>query len=853
MDKEFLKTGLTLAEVEKRREKFGSNKLAEQRKFSVLKLFFSQFTSPLIYVLFFAALVTFFLRDFNDMAIILLAVVVNTVLGFYQEYKAAKSLEALSAMLESWTEVIREGKRRKIHAEELVPGDVVVLTMGGKIPADGILIKAKDFTANEAVLTGESLPVDKKNLNDQDLGKLLKEGFSGKWLKQNQVFMGTSVVSGLGRMIVTEIGDKTKMGEIAVSLSSQEEGKTPLQKQLLHFSKILAILVGVISLIILFAGIITGKAFAEIFPTSVAIAVAAIPEGLVVTLTVILALGMQRILKRKALVRKLLAAETLGGVTVICADKTGTLTQGKMQVVQTEFEDKTLGILGVLLCNDLRDPLEVAMWDWGKEKLKGLKQTVSNTKSVEEILKIYARLNSKPFSPESKLILTLHKSPKKKKNLLFISGAPEVVLANCQLSPAKRKEWKKTFAQYGREGLRLVGLAHKFTGEGKKEVGYKDAREAEWLGIVVFEDPVRRGITEAFRTTQKAGIKIKVITGDYLETAKAVLHKLHILDGQLKPEQMMLGEELEKLSPEALKNKVNQIVLFARTSPQQKLRIVQALQERGEVVAMTGDGVNDAPALKKADVGIVVSTASDVSKETADMVLLDDNFSTIVDAVEEGRGIFDNIRKVILYLLSDSFSEVILVLGSIILGIPLPLTAAQILWINLITDGFPSLALTAEPKDKDLMSAKPRSPKDHLMDAEVKVLISVISIVTGLMTLFVFIWLFKENLMPLEKMRTIIFAMLGVDSLIYVFSCRSLRRPIWHDNFFKNPWLLAAVAGGFGLQLIALYIPFFQNFLGTMALSWREWGWTMLAAAIVIVIIEGIKWGFLHQKHQEEI
>ncbi|MFQ6003762.1 MAG: cation-translocating P-type ATPase, partial [Candidatus Zixiibacteriota bacterium] len=522
------------------------------------------------------------------------------------------------------------------------------------------------------------------------------------------------------------------MGKIGKRVEKVEEEKTPLQVQLGKLARILAIAVGGITLLIFLFGEYLGYEPLQMFTTSVAIAVAAIPEGLVVTLTVILALGMQRILAKKAVVRKLISAETLGSVTVICADKTGTLTEGKMRVVDAATSNqqpatREMLIRAAILCNDMRDPLEVAMWEWAEKELKTQK---ANVKTIQEK---YPRLDEIPFSPKHKYIATLHPG------LLFISGAPEVILGKCKIQNAKIKLWQRKLNEYGDKGYRLVGFGYKKTKKGKRKISHEDLKDFEWLGILVYEDPVRKGVKTALKECQKAGIKVKVITGDYVSTAVAILKQLDLkLDTET---QVMEGEELERISEKELAKRVAEVVLFARTNPEQKFKIVQALKEKGGVVAMTGDGVNDAPALKTADIGIVVGEASDVAKETADMVLLDSNFATIVHAVEEGRTIFENIKKVVLYLLADSFTEVILIGGSLALRLPLPVTAAQILWVNLVEDTLPGIALAFEPEEKEVMDEPPRPRGAPILDLELKTLIFIIGIFTDLVLFALFYWL----------------------------------------------------------------------------------------------------------------
>jgi Ca2+-transporting ATPase len=814
------KKGLTSEEARKRLEKFGPNELEKKKDFSSLKLLFSQFKSPLIYILVLAGLVTFFLRDFTDSIVIFAAVLLNTILGFYQERKAQKSLIALRSLLAPKAKVIRNGKRLVIEASKIVPGDLVILTIGGRIPADGVLIEATDFSVNEAILTGESMPVHKKTAQEVKQAE-----------KENTVFMGTIVTTGIAKMMVVKTGMATEMGKIGKQVSEVEEGETPLQAQLAKLAKVLAIVVGVITLVIFLFGEFLGYDHLEMFTTSVAVAVAAIPEGLVVTLTVILALGMQRILKKKAIVRKLLATETLGSVSVICADKTGTLTEGKMQVVKDDFTDRELGIKGAILCNDLRDPLEVSMWDWALQQ-NGEKSGKIDPKALQ---KEHPRLDEIPFSPKYKYIATLHPG------LLFLSGAPEVILNRCQGSNNDKQKWLKKFEDYGKKGYRIVGFAYQKVEKEKKKVKETDLKNFEWLGLLIYEDPVRKGVKEALKETQKAGIEVKVITGDYASTAMAVLEQLGL---KLDNNQVITGTELEKVSDKELEKRVDELVLFARTTPEQKLRIVKALKDKDEVVAMTGDGVNDAPALKQADIGIVVGDASDVAKETADIVLLDSNFATIVHAIEEGRTIFENIKKVVLYLLSDSFTEIILIGGSLLLKLPLPLTAAQILWVNLVEDSLPAIALAFEPEEKGIMDEPPRPRGASILDLELKTLIFIIGIFTDLLLFALFYWLIK-GFLHLEYIQSFMFVALGINSLFYVFACRSLRRPIFKYKLFGNKILNASVLFGFVLLGLAIYLTPLQILLKTHPLGVREWLFLIGIGLFNLFAIEITKWVFI--------
>lgn len=816
--------GLSQTEAEKRLKKFGENKLKQRAGMSWRRVLLDQFKSPLIYILLLASLITLLLGDVIDAGVIGAAVLLNTILGFYQEMKAERSLEALARMLTPTAKVIRDGGRQLIEASQVVPGDICILEIGERVPADGVVVEADSLSINEAILTGESAPVKKK--------------------KKSQLFMGTTISGGIGKMMVMKTGQATEVGKIAERLTETYEEKTPLQRQIGMFSKKLAWMVAGVSLLILAVGLAVGDPFVEIFATAVAVAVSAIPEGLAVSLTMILAIGMQRIFKRKALVRRLVAAETLGSVTVICADKTGTLTEGKMRVVKALTGlNPQLELLtkAAILCNDMRDPLEIGMHSWAlQQKLQG-RQIAAN-----EVAKQHPRLDEIPFDPKWRYIATLHRVESGK--LLFVSGAPEEIISRSKMTRPAAADWLKRFEAEGRKGRRLVGFAYKaMPPRHRATVIREDVKDLIWLGLLVYEDPVREGVKESLKAAQKAGIQVKVITGDYLATAKAVLKKLELLNGETQGDEVVMeGYELEKLSDEQLAARIDEVVLFSRTNPEQKLRIVQALQNKGEVVAMTGDGVNDAPAVKKADIGIVVESASAVAKETADMVLLDSNFRTIVAAVEEGRGIFVNLRKIILYLLSDAFAEVTLVLGSMVFGLPLPITAAQILWVNLVDDGLPDFALTVEPKPDDLMKRSPRGLGGALLDTEIKLLIGLISTVTGLLSLGLFWWYWRQT-GDLALARTMSFSLLAVSTLLYVFSCKSLKEPLWREKIFDNQWLLLAVAAGGAFQLAAIYLPHLQKILKTVALGVSEWAVILGMSLLVIAMIEGVKYAFNHR------
>lgn len=845
--------GLSENEVKEKLRVYGKNKIAEGKKWVGVKIFLSQFRSPLVYVLLFAAMVTFFLGEHVDTGVILFAVGVNTVLGFIQEYRAEKSLEALKNVLSPKAQVYREGKLEMVDVERLVPGDVVFLSDEHKVPADGVLIEEDGMFTGEAVLTGESAPVEKFDCEDERCGEVEKieemRGVFDQIDNKYLAFMGTEVKMGMGKMLVVKTGGETEMGKVASSIKKAPEERTPLQEKVAKLSRQLAILVGIISIIVLITGLLVGDELVEIFPTAVALAVAAIPEGLMVSLTVILAIGMQKILKRNAVVRKLTAAETLGSVDVICADKTGTLTEGKMRVTQAitglgkEEEGKVRELVrATVLCNDHRDPLEVGMSEWAYKKGEELEINVSSL--VEE----HSRVDGIPFTSKNRYKATLNEYDDGQR--FYISGAPELVVERSKLADEEKKKWKEKFAVMGSEGYRLVGFGYKDV-QGEKKVLDGKLAGMEWLGFLAYEDPVREGVGKVIEDVQKAGISVKVITGDYRETAVAILRQIGILGDDIEG-KVVEGSELEGLSSEELAKLIDEVVLFARTSPEQKLKIVEALKKKEHVVAMTGDGVNDAPALKRADIGVVVSNASEVSQETADMVLLDNNFKTIVAAIKEGRGIYDNLKRIIVYLLSDAFAEIIVVVVSIALRWPLPLVAVQILWINLVSDGFPDLALTVEPSERDVLADPPRKKSEHIVDSEVIVITGLISVVAAITTLGAFAYFWHGLEAEVVHARTVAFAMLGVNSLFYVFSSRSLSQPVWRVRIGRNKWLLWAVFVGLVLQVSVIYVPTLQNIFQTVALGWMEWVVIVGGSLLLMVVVEGVKFAYMKDKWLNE-
>ncbi|MFH1565622.1 MAG: HAD-IC family P-type ATPase [bacterium] len=831
------KEGLSTHQAGRLLNTFGYNLLPTQKPPSAFSILFSQFKNPLILILVISALITLYLRDFIDSVVISFAIFINTILGFLQEYKAQKDIYSLKKLFMQKARVLRSGKIIEISAKYLVPGDIVLLQTGQKTPADIRIIKESYLKVNEAALTGESAPVQ-KTASTLNVKRILAE-------RKNMLFWGTSIVGGSAKGVVVGTGLNTELGKIAQSIRETKKEPTPLQKSLASLSKTLAIAVIGITTLVFVIGFFSNIPALDMFTTSVALAVAAIPEGLAVSLTVVLAIGMQRIFKKKALVRELLSAETLGSVTAICVDKTGTLTEGNMKVVTWKLTDLSQTLKAAALCNDIQNQTEIALW----EKIRSI-----DGFDPQKIRETYKRISVIPFGSERKYMAVLIKEDED--FLIYVKGAPEKIVSWSKLSFTEKTEWFDISNKWANKGLRVLALAYKnpsvklknghISEKVSKELLHSNIESGlVFLGLIALADPVREGVKEALIECKNAGIKAIVITGDFRATAQAVMEELGI---KVKSEEIMEGDELESIGEEELRKRILGIKLFARITPSDKLKIVLSLKSLGQVVAVTGDGTNDAPALKGADIGIVVSSATEVARENADMILLDNNFNTIVKAVEEGRAIFDNIRKVALYLLSDSLSAIFLIVGALMFKLPLPLTAAQILWINLITDGFPNLALTIDPKRPDLMKEPPRKPEEPLLDNERKFLIFFISSVTGFGTLATFATFIKMS-NDLALSQTIAFAVLGMSSLIYVFSCRNLRVPLLKDkNVFSNKALVLAVAGGLFLQVIALYNPFLQKFLGLLPLNIYHWIIVILCSILVIILIEGIKTIFNRSK-----
>lgn len=839
-----LETGLTNKEAKKRLKKYGPNLIPEKGVTNPFIIFLKQFLSPLMFILLIAAILNAMTGDIKDTIVISIAVAMNVILGFIQEFKAEKSAYALKNFEVKHCNVKRNGKIINIETKNLVPGDIVFLSSGDIIPADIRLTKIINLTIEEAILTGESNPINK------DTDPIENEVVVGD--RKNIAFMGTSILSGKAEGVVTKTGSNSYLGQISEMVSKTKEEATPLQKQISKLSWFLGTIFLSITIIIFFLGILKGMPFNKILLLSIALAVSAIPEGLLVALTVTLAIGMQRMLKRKALVRHLVAAETLGGVSVICTDKTGTLTQGHMQVVKLvthnfSFNEEQLTAQNILENSETKEVItdlilnNDAQVQQGKKMIIGKPTEIALLKlaqklnlNVPEILEQHERVNEIPFSSAIKYMATVNKFGDKEK--LIVKGAPEKIFALCKQTE-KLNEFKKISDEMAKEGLRILALARK---NNVTENITENIFDMQICGLIGIQDPLRPKAKKTVKELKGAGIRIVLITGDHKDTALNIAQQARIVKDKAG---ILTGEELDKLTDNELLEQIDKIDIFSRVDPRHKIRIVDAWQEKGASVAMTGDGVNDAPALKSADIGVALGSGSEVSHEISDIVLLDDNLSTIDRAVKEGRTIFDNIQKIITFLLTDCFEEILLVSLCMIINVPLPLLAPQILWINLISDGPAYLAFTMEPAEPDIMKRTPRKIDSHLINKEMKTMIFVVGIFTDLILFAAYIILLKTNY-NFESLKTILFTAIAINSLFYAFSLKSLRHSIFKINFTSNIWLIWAVVLSFIMQLSVVYFPPLQHLFDTTALKIFDWLIILPLIFVKFILIEITKYFF---------
>lgn len=810
---ETTKSGLTEEEAEERRTLFKKNSLPPRTKLTKVSIFLRQFRSPLIILLVAATTITIFLRDYKDAVVILAAIMANVGLGFYQESKAESALAHLKTYIKERSRVFRNGQEVEIDAADLVPGDIVHLSQGDRVPADGRLIYINDFMVDESILTGESLPV-MKNTEPSSFKAVLAD-------RKSMVFSGTLVVQGFANAVISATGPETELGKIAKLVAGSEKETTPLQRAIFNFSLKTGSILVAATIGIFFLGLSLGVAPLEMFLISVAITVAAVPEGLPVALTVILAIGVQRLAQKNGVVRKLLAAETLGNTSVILTDKTGTLTQAKMNLSKVSIFDRSVKepeILKYALLNtDV--VVENQRENYDKWRIIGRPLEIAMVKSaaergilLHEVKHEIEVLDYLPFTSKNKFSASLVKVGDQ--HILNVLGAPEILLKFADVDETERKKLLREIDKMAFAGERVLGLATRVvTKPDNFSLRHKDAfLGINFLGTLSFRDPVRPSAKEAIEKVRKAGVRTIILTGDHRGTAEAVAKELGI---HIDRDEVIDGIELDALSDEELKNKLTILKIVSRVSPEGKLRVAKALQDLGEVVAMTGDGLNDAASLKQADIGIAMGSGTDVAKDVSDLVLLDDNFDTIVAAIEEGRRIIENIRKVIVYLFSSVFDELILIGGALIVGIALPLNALQILFVNFVADSFPALSLAFE-NHVDYLASRRKISK-NLFDKEMSFLTFAVGLPTSALLFGLYWWLLRAGYDPLV-VQTFIFTAFGSYSTLLIFSIRSLRQPIWAYNPFSNPMLMVGSILGLVSILATVYWLPLQNLMGTVAL-----------------------------------
>jgi len=863
--------GLNEQEATQRIEKYGKNELEAQAKKSFAAKLAEQFKDFLIIILIVAAGISAAVGEVQDSVVILAIVVINAVLGIVQEGKAEKSVEALQKMSAPNAKVIRDGKQKEVPSANVVPGDIVVLEAGDIIPADVRLIESSNLKIEEASLTGESVPVDKD-------AKETIIGTAGIGDRHNMGFSSTIVTYGRGKGLVVETGTKTEIGHIATTIQSYEEELTPLQIKLNQLGKVLGTACIVICIVVFAVGLLQGRNLLDMFLTAVSLAVAAIPEGLPAIVTVVLSIGMNRMAGKNAIVKKLLAVETLGATTVICSDKTGTLTQNQMTVVKAYVDDKIVDIEGGgyepvgavkldgkdinidslpnlkifasagTLANDALLDNSTGVWKIAGDPTEGAIVTFTGKlgKTRDELDAAYPRVEELPFDSARKMMSTFHKNYFDGKIVSFTKGAPDILIKRCtkialngeilDFTDELKARVLSVNSQFAKSALRVLSAAYKVW-EAVPAENTSDVVENDmiFLGLVGMIDPARPEVKDAIKECKSAGINAVMITGDYKETAFAIAKQLGMAETE---DQAMMGAELDGMSDEEVREVVKNTKVYARVSPDHKVRIVQALKDNGNIAAMTGDGVNDAMALKKADIGIAMGiTGTDVAKNTAEVILTDDNFATIVNAVEEGRIIFSNIKKFVFFLLSCNIGEILLVFVSILLGWEMPLVPIQLLWLNLVTDSFPALALGVEPAEPYIMDQKPRDTKESILDKGMYGGIIFQAVAISGSCLLAYYWAMQKYGVGegLSEARSIVMTTLITAELLRAFSSRSQDYTLFKIGIFTNSTMNMAVLGAFALTVAVIYIPFAANIFDLFPLTLKDWEIVMSFAFIPLV------------------
>ncbi len=846
-----LQNGLTSEQVLENRKKYGENILSKESKISLLKKIFNHSKGPLNVILIIAGITVLILGSILDSFVVFLAVIINLVVGIIQEDKADKAFEKLNVAQLKKAVVIRDGKQKVVLAEDLVMGDLVMLNAGMYVPADIRLVKDKNLLANEAVLTGEWLGVIKKSKSviGDDLPLTSQT---------NMLWMGTLVSSGYGQGIVVMVGKETELGKISKSLSDYER-VTPMKRKMDRLVRFLmfAIIIAVVAIFTL--GVLKGESYIDMFLIAVAVAIAVIPEGLPIATTAILAVGMKEILKKGGLVKNLLASETLGNVTVILTDKTGTITEAKMKLAEIitltknkedNKEALTMAVIGSDAFVEIGEKGEVIVQGRPLEKAMvsaGLEVGIS-----QKDLKIdNRRLDLQLFSSQNGYAISLNNT-KNNNQRLYVNGRPEIILEQSQyvlengnkrkITKKEKEHFMKVLKEKTNLGMRLIGLAYK---EVNLEKVPEDALdELIFVSLMAFDDPIRKGVKESLQVTKELGVRTVMLTGDNEGTARKIAEDVGIIK---RGGEVLRGEDIEKMNDIELEKVLKKVNVFARMNPSQKLRVSKIFKEMGEITAMTGDGINDAPALRNANVGIAVESGTEVAKESADLILLDNSFSVIVFAVEEGRRIIDNLKKVVAYLLSTSFSEVFVIAGALLFGLPLPVLASQILWINIIEGGFMNFAFVFEPKERYAKTKNDKIYNSEILTPRLRNMITMIALITGSFLIVFYYFLTKLDL-PIEEVRTIMFVALSIDSLLFAIALKSLHRPIWKINIFSNKYLILAWTLSLSFILVAIYVPFLQLILHTVPLDLFDFWIILLLGIFNLVLIETAKYFFFLRK-----
>lgn len=837
------KAGLNLNEVQKRQEVYGKNELKEKKKESIIVKFFKEFNDFMIITLIVAAIISAVVSklngegDYIDSIIIIAIVIFNAIMGLVQEEKAEKSLEALKKMSAPKAKVKRDGKILEIESQDVVPGDLILLETGNFVPADCRIIESFDLKIEESALTGETIASDKE-------AELILKQDTPMGDMKNMAFATTIVVNGRGLAVCTETGMNTKVGKIAGMIINEETPETPIQKKLGEVGKILAIACLVICVFIFVIGIFKKIPIIEMFMTSVGLAVAAIPEGLPAIVTIMLSIGVTKMAKKNAIIRKLPAVETLGASSVICSDKTGTLTQNRMTVVETrnatgKMNNKNVALELATMCTDtvvcksevIGEPTEVA-----------LTTAAVNEKLYKEILYTnMPRINEISFDSKRKLMTTIHKIGSKYR--IITKGAPDVLLKRCtryyddgniQTIYSKISSIENQNNEMAEKALRVIAVSYKDVDKLPENINSESVEnDLIFVGLIGMIDPPREGVKEAIKTCKRAGIKTVMITGDHLKTATAIAKELGILN---RGDMSIDGASLEKMTQTELEDNIMRYSVFARVSPEHKVRIVKAFKAKGKIVAMTGDGVNDSPALKNADIGIAMGKGgTDVAKNAADMILTDDNFVTIVEAVKEGRTIYDNIKKAVHFLIATNIGEIVTIFMGLVFGIKSPLLAIQLLWVNLVTDSLPAIAIGLEKPEKNIMNRLPRNPQKSLFADGLWSSIILEGIMMGMLTLFEFSM--GNKLWGLDVGRTMAFVAIGLIELVHSLNIKS-NESIFKSGIFENKYLVGAFVLGAFMQIVVVIVPGLAKIFSLSPLNSIQWIATILISVMPVVIME---------------